>query len=112
MRGLRLHHPPCASHAPILTHPADYGPTQRLGRALREAGYGAFEYLSARDKSAGINVALFEPDTLFSRKPLFLQPWLCETRRETVRFSSTAADLHLFQLEAFRVAGYLPRPAT
>lgn len=111
-RGLRLQHAPCAEHTPILAHPSDYVPTQRLGRALREAGVGAFEYVSARDRAGGIDVALFEPDALFSRKPLFLQPWLCETRGQTVRFSpTTGTDLHSFPLEGFLVDGRLPRPA-
>ena len=111
-RGLRLQQPPCAEHRPALTHPSDYGPTQRLGRALRDAGIGAFEYISARDKAAGINVALLAPNAFFSRKPLFQQPWLCETRGETVRFSTSASsDLHIFSLEGFLVDGHLPRPA-
>jgi hypothetical protein len=112
-RGLRLQQPPCAERTPILlTHPSDYGPTQQLGRALREAGIGAFEYLSARDGAGGINAALFEPNALLSRKPSFMQLWLCETRGETVRFSTTAdAALHLFPREAFLVTGQLPRPA-
>lgn len=111
-RGLRLQQPPCAEYTPILTHPSDYGPTQRLGRALREAGIEAFEYRSARDVARGINVALFEPSALYSRKPAFMQPWLCETTGRTVRFSTTSdAPLHHFTLEAFLVTGQLPRPA-
>jgi hypothetical protein len=111
-RGLRLQQDPCAEHRSTLTHPTDYGPTQRFGRALRETGIAAFEYLSARDNAGGINVALFEPAALVGRKPLFLQPWLCETQGETVRFSTAAgADLHAFPIEPLLVQGRLPRPA-
>jgi hypothetical protein len=30
LRGLRLQDPPCAAHEAVLTHPSDYGPTQRV----------------------------------------------------------------------------------
>lgn len=112
-RGLRLQAPPCAEHEALLRHPADYVPTQRLGRALREAGIGAFEYLSARDAAAGVNVGLFEPAALVSRKPLGLQHWFCETRPTLVSFSpATGSALHRFALEDFLADGVLPRPAT
>jgi len=110
--GLRLQNPPCAEHEPILTDPSNYRPTQRLGTSLRKAGVRAFEFVSARDRAHGVNVALFEPDALFSRKPLSMQPWLCETRDRTVRFSaSSTADLHEFAIDQYLVAGRLPRPA-
>ncbi len=111
-RGLRLQQPPCAAHAPVLTHPSDYGPTQRLGRALGDGGIAAFEYVSARDRAGGINLALFDPSALVSRKPSFLQPWLCETQGRSVRFSCSAqTGLHQFPLEDFLVDSQLPRPA-
>ncbi len=111
-RGVRLQQEPCAEHGSVLRHPSDYAPTQQLGRALRETGIAAFEYVSARDRASGINVALFEPAALVGRKPLSLQPWLCETRGDAVRFSSAGGDdLHAFPLDAFLADGRLPRPA-
>jgi len=111
-RGLRLQGPPCAEYEASLRDPTRYGPTQQLGRSMRGAGIRAFEYVSARDKARGVNVGLFDPGTLFSRKPLFMQPWLCETRNEYVRFSTGPADdLHFFPIEQFLVEGRVPRPA-
>ncbi len=111
-RGLRLQGPPCAAHTPTLRHPADYGPTQRLGSALRKAGIDAFEYRSARDPDAGLNVALFHPGALVSRRPSSLSRWLCETRAEAVTFApESAPDLHRFALMDFTLDGRLPLPA-
>lgn len=111
-RGVRLTDPPCVTHREVLTHPGDYGPTQALGRALRDAGVAAFEFASARDTGRGINVALFEPNALVSRRPLGLQPWLCETRAVLVSFSGdTGRALFGFPIEQFLVDGALPRAA-
>jgi len=111
-RGARLADPACLAHADTLAHPSDYGPTQALGRALREAGVDAFEFPSARDPARGLNIALFEPSALVSRRPLGLQPWLCETRAARVSFSADGGRaLCGFAIEQFLVAGTLPRPA-
>ena len=111
-RGVRLQEPPCAAHAAVLRHPADYGPTQRLGSALRKAGIDAFEFRSARDRNAGLNVALFHPPALVSRRPLGLSRWLCETRAEQVTFApEESLELHRFALADFAVDGQLPLPA-
>jgi hypothetical protein len=110
--GVRLHQPPCAAHEAELRDPADYGPTQRLGSALRSAGVDAFEFVSARDGRRGLNVALFHPHALVSRKPLGLSRWLCETTAGQVTFAPEATPtLHRFPLERFLVAGELPLPA-
>ena len=111
-RGVRLQAPPCEAHTAMLRHPADYGPTQHLGSALRQADIDAFEFLSARDRDAGLNVALFHPGALVSRKPLGLSRWLCETTGGQVTFAPEATlELHRFPLSAFLVAGELPLPA-
>lgn len=111
-RGVRLHQPPCAAHEAVLRAPADYRATQALGSALREAGVGAIEYLSARDPGRGVNVALFGPEALASRAPLGLTPWLCETSAEEVRFAGAdGPGLVRFPLADFLVDGRLPLPA-
>lgn len=110
-RGLRLQDPPCASHAATLRHPSDYGPTQALGRRLRGLDVEAIEYSSARDLAGGLNVALFSPAALASRRPLDPQPWLCETRASGVTFSGGAERaLHAFPITGFQVEGSLPLP--
>ena len=112
LSGVRLQAPPCAEHATALRHPTDYGPTQRLGSALRQAGIDSFEFPSARARDAGLNVALFHPRTLVSRRPLGLTRWLCETRAEQVTFAPEAeSELYRFALPDFSVDGQLPLPA-
>ena len=85
--GLRLQQPPFNLHSAELRDPAHYSATQRLGEHLREAGIEVFEYESARDPEDGINVALFTPRTLVSRRPQVKEAWLCETSASLVRFS-------------------------
>jgi hypothetical protein len=111
-RGLRLQEPPCATHASVLCHPSDYGPTQTLGRRLRALEVDAIEYGSARDPAGGLNVGLFSPEALAGRRPLDPQHWLCETRAAGVVFSGgTAQAVRAFPLELFQVEDRLPRPA-
>lgn len=111
-RGLRLHQPPCAVHAGALRDPADYSATQALGSALRAAGIEAFEFASARDPAAGVNLALFTPAALASRTPRGLTPWLCETTADQVSFAGDDADtLWRFPRALFETDGRLPLAA-
>jgi len=104
--------PPRPPGAERLHYPFDYNPTQRLGMAMRNADVEAFEYISARDPARGLNVALYTPAALVSRKPLRPQPWLCETRGRTVSLSANAGrDLHIFPITDYLIEGRLPRPA-
>lgn len=111
-RGVQLQRAPCDTHRIALAHPADYTATQAIGAAMRAAGVQAFEYASARDPGGGVNVALFAPEALASRKPSALEPWLCETSGERVRFLARGGGgLHEFPATAFLVEGRLPQPA-
>lgn len=111
-RCIQLQAPPCAEHQPVLRHPSDYGPTQRLGRALREAGIELIQYRSARDPAGGLNLALFDPAALASRRPENPEPWLCETRADRVVFSGPRGQaVQTFPRCVFEVAGGLPLPA-
>jgi len=110
-RGLKLQNPPFAGHYQVLSHPADYGPTQALGASLRAAAIEAFEFISARDRERGINVALLTPAALASRRPLFQDAWLCELTGERVRFHAAhGREDYAFPVEMFRVNGELPWP--
>jgi RES domain len=112
-RGLRLQEPPFAEFADRIRDRSHYDSTQALGTAMRESGIEAFEYCSARDEEGGINVALFSPAALASRRPHHQVEWLCETRAQTVRFySHEAHELRQFPLQQFLVDGALPTPAT
>jgi hypothetical protein len=111
-RGLRLQEPPFAAHRDVLASPTAYVETQRLGTSLRDAGYEAFEYVSARDPAAELNVALFTPRALAAARPSFTQEWLCETSAGHVRYYSRShGRLWRFELSQFLVGERLPAPA-
>lgn len=111
-RGLRLQMPPFDVYRESLAAPASYMATQRLGAAMRNAGVEAFEYTSARDPSAGINVALFAPGAFASSRPAFMQPWLADTDGDGVRFYSVEdRKVHRYSFAQFAVDGVLPVPA-
>ncbi|WP_082968600.1 RES family NAD+ phosphorylase [Perlucidibaca aquatica] len=89
--GARLQNPPWAQWQASLTHRSDYSTSQAAGSWLRQQGAQGFEFESARCPQKGINVALFKPEGLHSETPLEMQPWLCETRADSVAFSSRSS---------------------
>lgn len=111
--GLRLQAEPFEAWQAVLSHPSDYGPTQRLGAALRDAGIAAFEFTSARDPRGGYNVALVEPAALVSNHHLRPSGWFCSTDGEAVTFSRRASPVEVmrFLLADFLVSDTLLRPA-
>ena len=111
--GLELQQSPFDEYEALLVHRNSYEASQRLGASMREAGIEAFQFVSARDRGRGINVALFSPAALVSNKPIDPQPWLCETTPVKVSFygRGQAGERHEFAVEDFMVAGVLPEPA-
>lgn len=110
--GLQLQHPPFEAHAAALRDRRFYDTTQALGSAMRAAGIEGFEYRSARDPQQGLNVALFTPAALASRRPDILDEWLCQTRAAHVTYYSRhGGGVRDFPLESFLVDGELPLPA-
>lgn len=109
--GLLLQSPPFDEYRAVLTAPGDYRDTQTLGSRLRAEGVQAFEFVSARDPDGGVNVALFSPQALASRRPANLTNWLCETDAGAVTFAQAGAhSVHIFPLETFLIDGALPVP--
>lgn len=108
--GLNLSAPPFEKHEQALRHPADYSASQALGTVLRDADIDSFTYLSAREPGEQLNVALFRPTALQSRKHLNPRHGIAETRYEgvTFRFGDT---LHRCERAQFLVNGELPVPA-
>ena len=113
-RGYALQLPPFATFREVLASRDDYGPTQQLGRALRDAGADAVEYVSARDVEGGLNVALYTPDgvrvshgrrssrngcarrgptkSAFTREAMLVcAPFRCRSSRSTDRLPAPAA---------------------
>ncbi|MEQ8659234.1 MAG: RES family NAD+ phosphorylase [Gammaproteobacteria bacterium] len=110
--GIALQREPFARYAGAIAHRADYTATQALGSAMRAAGVAAFEYPSARDPHRGTCVGLFTPAAFAERKPRAIREWLCEVSATAVAFKPVdTAEVARFTLDAFLVAGSLPRPA-
>lgn len=109
--GLRLQHPPFSKHAATLTSPVSYAHTQSLGSSMRKHGVQLAEFSSAR-AADGLNVALFSPAALSSRKPLDVSRWLCSTDSDRVIYRSNATgQLLKFERSRFLHGGELPAPA-
>lgn len=109
--GIALEMPPFAGYRKVLVDPHAYEPCQRLGAVLRESNIQGFTYLSARSPQDGLNVALFTPEALASRKPEEMQSWLCETFANQVTFKGPSGAL-TFPIDAFTVNGQFPQPAS
>lgn len=110
--GVRLHQQPFMRYQAQLADPASYAVTQPLGEALREAGIEAFEYRSARDRTGGINIALFSATPFTAPKPAWQQTWLCETRAERVICTSIEVATKVHELSEFLVDEVLPHPGS
>ena len=94
-----------------LRHPSHYGPTQHLGRWMREGGVEAFEYLSARSRQALVQVGLFNPSALCST-PFDQVELTTEIRGDQATFLSHDDGLvHTFPRKQFLVDGVLPQAA-
>ncbi|MDH5634108.1 MAG: RES family NAD+ phosphorylase [Gammaproteobacteria bacterium] len=110
--GLRLHEGSFKRHQAVLTHPANYGPTQALGARMREAGIIAFEYISARSQIPAINLALFTHKAFTVRKPVETGEWSCRLGGELIEFREHhSGRVESYRHDVFYVDGVLPRPA-
>ena len=112
-RGIDLTAAPFAAHRKAVASPSEYGASQALGSAMRDASVEAFRYASARDAS-GVNVGVFTPAAFGAAKPREFQSWHCTATRERVEcvkrdFSESSA--FVFPRETFLVDGRLPAPA-
>lgn len=112
-RGIRLQLPPFDDRRAELTDRRSYAITQALGSDMREAGVEGFEFVSARDRYEGVNVALFTPKALVSRRPDVSQAWLAETSSGGVSFYCREdGSMYEFERANFLVDGELPLPAS
>lgn len=109
-QGVKLQNPPFAEHTAQLTDPASYAQTQALGSLLRDAGFLALEFISARDRQGGINVALMTPAALRSREPEKIIRVLAQTSGQGVSFKYEG-ELVSYPRDDFLVNGQLPEPA-
>jgi hypothetical protein len=109
-QGMDLTRAPFTKYEKVLRDKSRYLPCQLLGTELRERGVEAITYLSARAAGDAINVALFSPAALRSRKHRNPRHGLCETRSEEVSFR-LGNELQVFARKSFLDQGRFPIPA-
>ena len=111
--GIFLDQPPFSEYEAILTSPSSYTETQLLGLNMRESEIEIFQYISARDKNKGKNIALFSPKAFQSKGPAQMTTWLCQTSIEEVGFMAKEGQqrVSFFQRD-FWVDNTFPSPAT
>ncbi len=111
-QGHPLQDHPFDQYRDHIRSPDDYRATQRLGEAMRRRGIERFEYPSAREPQGGLNVGLFTPRALASRKPRIQGTWLCEVDAESVVMSQVGeGSVCRLPRADFLLNGELPRPA-
>lgn len=93
--------------------PLDYGPTQELGREMRNEGVEAFRYPSAR--CTGLNLGVFTPRAFKSKqvKSTDQKLWTMIAKHEQIVFTRMAQDdieTIQFRRKDFLVGGRLPSP--
>jgi hypothetical protein len=112
--GIDLTAPPFGAHRDVIASPVNYGPTQSLGRAMREARAELFRYPSARDAEGGVNVGVLSAHAFGVAKPRSFETWHCTATRERVEVVKRDyfEDIHFtFGREEFLVEDRLPAPA-
>ncbi len=112
-KGIFLDELPFLNYEVTLISPASYNETQQLGSNMREFGIELFQYISARDKNKGKNVALFSPKAFQSKAPAQITTWLCQTSIEEVGFIAKEGQQRVSYLQKeFWVKDNFPSPAT
>jgi len=112
-RGVFLEQEPFVDYKDEICHPSRYQASQALGEAMREARVEAFTYASARDIEQGLNIGVFTPAAIQSKRPLRKQLWSCittATQISFIRLHSKARPLN-FPLQQFLHDEVLPMPA-
>lgn len=108
--GYDLTHPPFSRRSSVLVHKSDYTACQSLGTVLRESATELLLFQSARAVDKDLNIALFVPRALRSRKHINPQHGLCESRTDRIQFRFSN-EVHTYDREMFLQEGRLPAPA-
>lgn len=110
-RGLQLQAIDAEAAQAMLRDPVHYGPTQQLGKWMRDQGLEAFEYLSARSSDVLIQVGVFTP-AVFKTTPFDHVEITTEISTDCVTFlCHDDGWLHRYPREQFLIDGQLPRAA-
>lgn len=110
-RGLQLQAIADEGAQARLRDPVHYGPTQQLGEWMRDQGFEAFEYLSARSQDSLVQVGVLTP-AVFHSTPFDQVEITTELTGDHVCFLCHDDDqLHHYPRELFLIDGQLPRAA-
>jgi len=111
--GIALEKKPFIEYKSEISSPVRYQESQALGEDMRASQVEAFTYLSARDRQQGINIGIFTPRAIKSKRPLRKQLWSCITTTQEVSFIHLHAKTKpiSFSLQQFLQNGRLPVPA-
>ncbi len=110
-RGLWLQTLGDGAFQSLLRHPSDYGPTQRIGRQLRQRGIEAFEYHPARSRDPLVQVGVLA-EAVFRSTPFDQVEITAEIGGAGVTFlCHDDGRLHGFAIDLFLMQGRLPEPA-
>lgn len=85
--GVQLDEHPFTEFEADISHPGCYQTAQNLGLAMRQDKVAAFSYVSARTVERALNIGVFEPAAISSRRPKKMADWACYTDAETVKFT-------------------------
>lgn len=88
-KGVDLRQAPFDSdeYAKLLVDKADYSFSQTVGQCLQENNVAGICFSSARCPNADLNIALFEPETLFGQKPFNKKEIVCELNHNLISFT-------------------------
>ena len=113
--GLDLADDRFAAFRELLSSPTDYTFPQHVGHALREDGFEAIYYPSARDPIGRRAAAVFSPRAFGSRNPSGFERWHSFATRAGVEWRKMDfldEERLRFPRRTFEVDGRLPTPAT
>lgn len=96
-RGVDLERAPLDAWAPAWTDPVEYGETQSLGRAAREAGAEWIGYRSVRDPVGGRCYAVLTGRAVKPREPLERETWWLMVRGEGVVWQREGGERFVFR---------------
>lgn len=74
-------------YARLLMDKADYSFSQTVGKCLRKNNVEGIYFYSARCPNIDLNIALFEPATLFGQKPFNKKEIVCELNHDSISFT-------------------------
>jgi hypothetical protein len=112
-KGVFLDKDPFSKYELILTSPSSYIKTQQLGSNMRQSDVEIFQFISARDKDKGKNIALFTPRAFQRKVPAQMTTWLCQTSIDEVGFVAKEEKKRTsYSQKDFWVDNTFPSPAT